>query len=261
MTQQRHAHRLANRSTRPLSTALAAAIACVAVVATAGPAQAAAESSGKREGKQVNLDWLEVGTLPGGVLGNAHIGYLGIDLLSTGDTYLWGNVVDFECPEGVLPGHGGGHGVDGGNAETARDFVSRITADDDGGGDDGGDKGPQCEVVAYRDIDGGDVTLVMDKRFTSARLTGTLNVSDHGTPLGNPPVNITLTGEGRSYRAADTSRWSDGRSSWFYSNNSTGRQSTVGGNIGPMIFDDAEGEYSNSSMSTFSSVWRERGGL
>lgn len=215
---------------RRAGTVLAALLTSLALVVTAAPAQAGSMFFSKSSGRMATLDWLEVGTLPG-VQGNAHLGTLFVEEQSRGGAYVFGYVLDLECPEGVTPGHGGGHGE--------------------------GEE-PSCTEVGFRFIDGGDVTFTMDRKFGKARLTGTLAVSDHGTPLGNPPVDITLTGVGNTYRSTDSGRYSDGTTSYSYRYSFTGRQASVSGRIGVMVFDDEPGEYSNAQMGAFRSASRDR---
>ena len=118
--------------------------------------------------------------------------------------------------------------------------------------------GPFCEAVAFRTIDGGDLTVTGDKRNRSARITGTLAVSDHGSPLGNPAVDIRLTGGSGTFVERYSSRYGDGGVTYSSIWSQTGRDGTVSGRIGPMVFDDAEGEYSSARLSTWTEVSRTR---
>ena len=102
--------------------------------------------------------------------------------------------------------------------------------------------------------------LTVDKKFATGRLTGTLQVSDHdGTGLGTPPVDITLTGFGGTFSGTDRGRYTqaDG-SSFSYRHRSVGREATVTGRIGPMVFDDEAGEFSSSTLGTYREGSRQR---
>lgn len=229
-------------SLRRAVTAATATGAALVLALTASPAVAVTPDAPEgpvnerysSSGRILNLDWLEVGRLPGGVLGNYHYGYMGIDVGKTGETFVYGSVVDLECPPGVTPedGHGGGHGEE--------------------------PEGPFCEEVAFRSIDGGDLTVQADKRNRNARITGTLAVSDHGTPLGNPAVDITLTGTSTTFVNRYTNVYRDGGVTYTSTFSESGRQATVAGRIGPMVFDDAEGEYSSATIGSYSQVSKTR---
>lgn len=226
---------------RRLATALTATGAVLALTLTAAPSASAADfeppqnERNASSGRSISLDWMEVGRLPGGVLGNYHQGWLNVETPDDGSgTYVYGDVVDLECPPGVTPDDGwGGHG-------------------------EKEPEGPFCEVVAYRTIEDGDLTVVADKRNRNARITGTLAVTDHGTPLGNPAVDIRLTGGTGTFVDRYSSRYSDGGVVWSSTYSQTGRDATVSGRIGPMVFDDAEGEYSSARLSTWVEVSRVR---
>jgi|GEM_PF-3498240 len=225
---------------RRLTTALTATGAVLALTLSAAPAAQAGEleppqnERNASSGRSVTMSWLEVGRLPGGVLGNYHQGWLGIESPADGsDPSVYGDVVDLECPPGVTPDDGwGGHGEE--------------------------PKGPVCEAVAFRGIEEGDVTVVSDKRNRTARITGTLAVTDHGTPLGNPTVDIRLTGGSSTFVERYSSRYSDGGVVYSSTYSQTGRNATVTGRIGPMVFDDAEGEYSDATLSSWVQVSRVR---
>lgn len=217
--------------TRRLGTVAVALLTSLGLVATAGPAQAGSMYFSKSSGRMVDVSWLEVGTLPG-VQGNAHLGFMYVEELGRGGANVFGEVIDFECPEGVLPEYGGGHGE-----EPSED---------------------QCQEVGYRFINGGDVTFTMDRKYTQARLTGTLAVSDHDTPLGNPPVDITFTGVGETFSSTFTDRGSYDGTTYSFRYSFTGRAAVTSGSIGPMVFDDEAGEYSQATMGSFKNMSRDR---
>lgn len=220
------------------ATATAAALCLSLTVAPAASAEVAEPPVNERyasSGQSVSMDWLEVGRLPGGVLGNYHQGWLSVETPGDGSgTYVYGDVVDYECPPGVTPddGHGGGHGEE--------------------------PEGPVCEDVAYRTIEGGDLTVVADKRHRSARITGTLAVTDHGTPLGNPVVDIRVKGGSDTFTERYSSRRTVGGVRYSSTYSQRGREAVVTGRIGPMVFDDAEGERSSARLSSWVEVSRVR---
>lgn len=226
---------------RRLATVLTATGAVLALTLSAAPAAQAVDvepptnERNASSGRSVSMSWQEVGRLPGGVLGNYHQGYL--DLETPGDgsgTFVYGDVFDYECPPGVTPDDGwGGHGEEE-------------------------PEGPFCEKVALRTIDGGDLAVVSDRRNRNARITGTLSVTDHGTPLGNPAVDIRVTAGSGTFVDRWSSRYSTGGVIYSSTYSRTGREATVTGRIGPMVFDNAEGEYSSASLSSWVEVSRTR---
>ncbi|WP_299039014.1 hypothetical protein [uncultured Pseudokineococcus sp.] len=229
---------------RRLATAATATATAVCLALTAAPAAHAAEveppvnERHASSGQSVSMDWMEVGRLPGGVLGNYHQGWLTVETPADGSgTYVYGYVTDYECPPGVTPDDGHGwHGEEGEEEP----------------------EGPFCEDVAYRSIDDGDLTVVADKRHRNARITGTLAVTDHGTPLGNPVVDIRVKGGRDTFLERSTSRYRQDGVTYTSSYSTTGRTGTVTGRIGQMVFDDAEGEYSSARLSSWTEVSRVR---
>ena len=204
------------------------------VVAT--PAQgegAGPEARFRTTGHVVDMNWLEVGALPG-VQGNIHFGYLWVQTTADGETVAYGSVDDLQCEGGFVPESPyGGHG--------------------------GGEQLP-CVRRGTRFIEGGDVTFTLDKKFTVGRLTGTLQVTDHdGAGLGRPPVDITLSGFGGTSTGSSRGRFTDADGSSFtYRNRTTSREATIEGRIGPMVFDDEAGEYSGASMGAFRDGYQQR---
>lgn len=202
------------------------------------PAQASSMFFSKSSGRTASVQWLEMGELPG-VVGNVHTGYLFVEELSRGSANVFGGVTDWTCPDGVLPGHGGGHG----------EFEEEP-------------EGPQCTHEGERWIEGGDVAFTMDRKFSSATLTGTLNVvgGHDGQVLGTPRVNITWIGVGDLYKSTESGRYSDGTSSYSYRYSFSGRDAVIaeGSRIGVMIFDDEPGEFSFAEMGAYREASRER---
>ncbi|MBM7808867.1 hypothetical protein JOD57_004704 [Geodermatophilus bullaregiensis] len=218
----------------------AAATAAVAVVAAPSPALAGDLFFSKSSGTQVSTTWLEVGELPpaADAPGNAHFGELWAEDLGNGRARVFGTVHDVQCEVGTapyLPG-GGGHGE---------------PAPEDG----------PCRFLGVRLLDGGQVTLTIDEKLTTARLTGTLAVgSGHGESTGTPAVDITWTGVGATYTDRESGTTVDEYGTWTYRYDVTGRDAVVtrGSAIGPMVFDDEPGESSESTIGRYRSSDRQR---
>ncbi len=211
-----------------------AGVTTVLLALSVAPAQAGSMFFSKSSGRVASADWLEVGTLPGGVPGNIHFGSMQVEDLGKGEANVWGIVFDMTCPDGFIPeGPGGGHGE---------------KPEPNG-----------CTDAGVRIMKGGDVTFTMDRKFKTARLTGTLNMVGHdGGTVGAPPANMTWTGIGDSYRSVESGRYDDDRSSGSYRYSFSGRDAEVTGAIGAMVFDDVEGEYSTAQLGSFRSVSRDR---
>ncbi len=209
-----------------------AVAAASATVLAATPAQAADMTFSKNSGRIASASWLEVGTLPGGVPGNIHFGSMWVEDLGKGNATAFGDVVDMTCPDGVIPEAPGGHGPD----------------EPDNG----------CTIDGFRSIEGGNLTLAMDRKFRRATLTGTLNVFGHDGPAGSPAVDMTWTGSGDLSKSVETARQTDGTSTTSYRYTFTGREASVSGRIGAMVFDDVAGEYSDASLGSYRGVSRSR---
>lgn len=222
---------------RHLTVAAAAAFALLLALMSASPASASSMWFSRSSGSTANASWLEVGTLPGGVPGNIHFGSMFIEDLGNGRANVWGEVYDLTCDEGVIPdGPGGG-----------------------GHGEEEGPTAPEgCVHEGARFIEGGDVVFRMDRKLSKATLTGTLQVFGHDGPAGAPPVNMTLTGVGDSYKSVESGSYSDPYGSYSYRYNFSGRDATVSGYIGAMVFDNVAGEWSNAQMGSYRSVERGR---
>lgn len=220
---------------RRLLAPLAVALTTALPLLIAGPADASSMYFSRDSGRSASVDWLEVGTLPAPVLGNAHLGSLYVEDLGKGRFNIFGWVEDYECVDGALPG--GGHGEEK-------------------------DKESDCEFVDYREIKAGDnTTFTMDRKFNTASLSGTLNVigGHDGQVLGTPPVEMTWTGIGNLTKSTEEYTYDDGVSSYSSKYSFSGREADVEGRIGPMIFDDEPAEYSFAEMGSFKNVERGRG--
>lgn len=201
--------------------ALAAALTIPLIAGLTAPSVAGTKSNYRSTGSTASVQWIEFGELPG-VQGNVHSGYL--EARGDRTVQAYGFVTDWSCPEGELPpDFGGGHG--GFEAEHEPPPTN-------------------CELHSERFIDSapGDVTLTMDRKLGSARLTGTVQVSDHGGgAVANPTVAITWTGVGATTTSTFTEEGVDEYGNrWMYSGSQTTRQGEVSGRIGAMDFDEAD---------------------
>ncbi|MGY1694238.1 MULTISPECIES: hypothetical protein [unclassified Geodermatophilus] len=219
---------------------VAVSTAALAVVVAPSPALAGDLFFSKSSGTMASVTWLEVGELPpaAGAPGNAHFGDLYVEDLGNGRASVFGSVSDVECDAGATPYlPGGGHGE---------------PAPEDG----------PCRLLGVRFVEGGQVTFTVDKKFTTATLTGTLAVgSGHGdTPTSAPPVSITWTGVGDVFSERQSGTFVDEYGTSTYRYDFTGREAavTAGSRIGPMVFDDEPGESSESLLGKYRSSSRQR---
>jgi len=222
---------------RRIAATVAVAMLPATLVLAAAPAEAGSKSSYKSSGRIASADWLEVGTLPG-VAGNIHFGFMQIEDLGNGRANIFGFVDDLTCPPGVIPNGGGG-----GHLEEEPE------------------PGPNgCTYEGGRSIENGTTTFTMDRKLNMATLTGTLRVfGGHGEgPVGQPRVNMILTGVGDTFSSSERGSFTDGTSTSRWSYSFSGRSATVSGAIGAMIFDNVEGEYSNAQMGSYRNMQRDR---
>lgn len=201
------------------------------VVVLAPPADARSSSSYRITGRSADTYWTQVdGTPPGSnPFGNVHVGWLYADETTNGTAAVFGWIDDFDCEPGSLPG--GGHGV--------------------------AKKG--CKYVGSRFIEAYDVPFTMDRKLSSARLTGQLTVygggHGEGGVVGRPMADVTWTGIGDLASERWTSRWREGGTWYSDSYRSKTRAATMGGIIGPMGFDP---ELSGGTLASYRSASRSR---
>ena len=258
-----------------------------AIPATVG---AASKTRTSGNGESVDLSWTEYD--PDDLLGlpgNVHVGYLYAYSGPYG-SYIAGNVTDFDCDEGETPWGGGHHAV---IVDEAAETVNTAIEDAVDASIDAGDSainfgdvldavltdlstevpdvivdeienGGGCDYIQDRFLNGdGTATFSVNSSTQVARITGTLVVSNggHGEPgtvLGNPPVDVTITGgdwskyeysstyEGQNYKYSD---WSKGTS--YYGGDVTG-------GIGAMGFADDVDDESWGGFGTFRFKTSER---
>ena len=199
----------------------------------------------KSSGMMAATSWLEVGELPpaANAPGNAHFGDLWVESLGRGRASAFGTVYDVQCEEGVTPYlPGGGH-----HEEAVAD-----EPEEPGG----------CELLGVRFIEGGSLQFTINRKLTTATLTGTLSVgSGHGEgPVGSPPVNITWNGVGSLYKSTNSGSYTGPDGTYRYRYSFAGRDAVIatGSRIGPMVFDDEPGEWSTGKLGIYRSSERFR---
>lgn len=216
---------------------VAALVACAAI-APAAPASAGTSGRYASRGTTASASWIEFGVLPGGsVAGNAHVGELFVDG-GTRVPQVFGQVADWTCPEGERPPYGGGphHDEPPPPEESA------------------------CTLESVRFITGTtDLRFSIDPKLTTARLTGALAVSDHGSGTAvNPPVDMTWTGVGATVTDRVSGSYSDGTTTYTFRYAFSGRAATVDGRIGPMLFTDDADDESTGSLGSYRNMERFR---
>lgn len=233
---------MSRSSLRRLLT-VAASTAVLAGVAAPSPALAGDFFFSKSSGTQVFTSWLEIGDENDALAGNAHFGEMFVEDRGRGRAFVSATIFDVQCEEGVdpyLPDFGG-HG------EGALD---EAPAED------------QCSVVGLRFLHEEQVTFRIDRKLTSATLTGTLAVGDdHGGVTGSVPVDITWVGVGSTYSERMSGTFTDEYGTYSYRYTFSGRDADVveGSRIGQMVFDDEAGEGSQSHFGKYRESSRSRG--
>lgn len=219
------------------AAAIALSTSSAVALATIAPAEAGSRWTYRSAGEQIYTEWLELGALPGGVAGNAHWGYLEIDVDATPTGF--GEVYDWTCPPGELPPQGGGG--------------PHLTEEEP--------PPTNCILESVRLVkaEPGDIAVTLDRKLTSATVTGTLSVFDHdgGGTTARPPVNMTLTGVGSLSSSTSYERGEYDGVKYVYKYESTDRAATIAGNIGAMGFTDDPDDTSSASLSTYKIFERE----
>lgn len=224
------------RRTALASAALAAAL--LLTTLTPGTADARSFYQYRESGRAADAQWTQIdGTEPGsGPFGNVHVGYLEVRETSKGEGSVWGEIADFDCEPGELPGHGG-HG-----------FVEDEFEEPSG-----------CAHVGSRWIEGYDLAFTVDRKLTMATLQGQLTVygGAHGEegPVGQPMADIVWTGDGAVWSSRFSETYTDGSTTYTYRGTYTQRNATMGGTMGPMGFDP---EFSSGSLREYRVSERSR---
>lgn len=218
-----------------------------------------------------------------GIAGNVHIGFL-FGWSDQYGTYFHGNVTDYDCDPGEVPG--GGHFiaeevvevgadvatesaeeaveaiVDSGAVAIDPDVVIEAVQDDVAEAvsetiEEEFEEFPACDYIQDRFLDGTDtVTFSVDAANVVLTVTGTLTVygAGHGEPgdvLGRPPINMTITGGDWQKYKYTTAWWGEG---YQYTDSREGTDfygGVVSGAIGAMGFDDDPDDTSWGSFGTF----------
>jgi len=273
-----------NNNKRRLSTTVAVAV--LAIVATAVPVGADTIRS-RGSGQHFHTSWTEYD--PDDILGlpgNVHIGYLSAWTDQYG-TYSYGGVTDFECDPGESPW--GGHGVVEAIVEeadqVAKDVIENTVDEivDSGASVIDPDvvveavketfseavpaaieeEVPACDYIQDRFLDGtGTLTYTVNTKNQVATITGTVTVTgghgghgeEPGPVLGQPPVNLTMTGgEWQGYEWSNA-YWGEG---YRYFNSQKGTDiwgASVSGSIGAMGFDDDADDQAYGGFGSF--MWQ-----
>ncbi|NNF63817.1 MAG: hypothetical protein HKN07_06115 [Acidimicrobiia bacterium] len=276
---------------RRFTVVLVVGMLTMAVVASPAGAAGAKQTG---EGGNFDTTWTEYD--PDDILGlpgNVHIGYL-FGWSDQWGSYMYGNVTDFDCDEGEIPGYGhdiaeaivvtGERAAEAAVEDTIREVIdsggSRIDkravvrAVGDSINKEVSDavvevfeeEFPLCDYVQDRFLDGtGTATFTVDTAAGETRVSGTLTVygghGGHGEPgdvLGTPPVNLTISGgDWEKYENAYMYWGADYRYA-YSSEGTTLFGGTVSGAIGGMGFDDDEDDTSWGVFGSFSYKAYER---
>lgn len=203
------------------------------LVMTVSPAVAGSMSLYKQSATAAQTEWTQVdGTEPGtSALGNVHVGYLYVFETAKGKGDVFAFIDDFDCEAGKLPG--GGHGFE--------------------------EEPSGCEYVGSRVAEGYGLDFQVDKKLTTARLTGQLTVygGGHGDGgvIGRPAADITWSGEGALIKQSSNWSYNDGTTTYTDRYRSTDRIAVMSGTLGPMGFDP---ELSSGQISKFSAMSKSR---
>lgn len=209
-------------------------VAATALAMTAAPALAGSRSLYKESSRAAQTDWIQVDGTPTGssALGNVHVGFLYVYETSPGKGDAFAYIDDFDCEPGELP-DGGGHGFE--------------------------EEPSGCEYVGSRWADGFGLTFQIDRKLTTARLTGQLTVygGGHGDGgvIGRPNADIVWTGVGALIKQTSSWTYNDGTTTYSDRYRSNDRSAVMSGNLGPMGFDP---DLSGGLISKFTSMSKSR---
>ena len=277
----------------PRKFAIMLVVGMLTMAVIASPA-GAANANQAGEGRDFYTTWTEYDlddTL--GLPGNVHVGFLS-GFSDQWGTYMYGNVTDFDCDEGEIPGHGHGHEdqivtegtraveyavedtindvIDSGASRIDKKAVRRAIAERINKDVPAAiievfeEEVPFCDYVQDRFLDGTETaTFTVDTAAGETRVTGTLTVygghGEHGEPgdvLGRPPVNLTISGgDWEKYENAFM-YWGANYKYAYSSEGTTLFGGTVSGAIGGMGFDDDADDISWGAFGSFSYKSYER---
>lgn len=271
-----------NPTGRKLTSAIALGALTAVMIA---PPVAADEYRTNGSGRQFWTSWTEYDLDDSlGLPGNVHVGYLSGWSDQYGQ-YMFGNVTDFDCDEGEIPGYG--HGIEEGivddgarAAEAAAEEAVEEIIDSGANLIDADtvvaaiaaeiaesvpaaiveafeEEVPFCDYVQDRFLDGtGTAEFTVNIKTQVAQVTGTITVTGggHGEPgdvLGTPPVNLTISGGDWQKYESSYSYWGADYRYSYWSEGTDYFGGTVTGAIGGMGFDDDEDDESYGGYGTF----------
>lgn len=227
--------------------------------------------------------WTQVDTAPDGTpvppgtapFGNVHVGFMDIyayqsevttkipgqprETVPTDELFAFVHIRDFDCPVGVLPPTGGGHG------EPIVDLADPALADPDRLEQAVADAAAElaveeppaggCVHIGLRNGEQDGLTIEIDRRLRTATAKGFLlmysggdpHSGEPGTVVGRPRVDVVWTGVGDVGRGEYTGKYRRGTQRFQYAGTSRDREATMGGILGPMGFAP---DLSGGSMST-----------
>lgn len=208
-------------------------VAATVLAMTAAPAFGGSRSLYKESSRAAQTDWIQVdGTPTGSALGNVHVGFLYAYETSAGKADAYAYIDDYDCKPGELP-DGGGHVFE--------------------------KKPSGCEYVGSRVAEGYGLTFKIDKKLTTARLTGQLTVygGGHGDGgvIGRPQADIVWKGVGGLIKQTSTWTYNDGTTTYSDRYKSSDRKAVMSGTLGPMGFDP---DLSGGFISKFTAMSKSR---
>ena len=170
------------------------------------PASAGSSYLSKTDGRNADANWTQDDGGPLGTTnGNFHIGYIDAYGTSQNTADAYGFIEDFDCSPGQEPW-----------------------------GDENGDNA--CTYVGFREISGSGLSFVMDRKLTSATLTGEATIysyddMDYPTAGVASSIDLTWTGTGSTSRTMSTYRYVENGTRYSDRFHSTSRQASLSGSV------------------------------
>jgi hypothetical protein len=229
--------------------------------------------SGSNSGQSVFTFWTQVDTRPDGTpvppgvapFGNVHVGTMEAYQFANTTTikipgqkktkennegmFAFAQILDFDCPVGVLPPTGGGHGL---SSPAVADAVKRAAADPAAAAevaaiaDVAAIEPPagECVHLGVRRGEADGLTITVDPQLGTASAVGFLlmysggdpHSGEPGTVVGRPRVDATWTGIGDIGSGKSKGSFTRGTYSSENSYTYSSRDATMGGILGPMGF-------------------------
>ncbi len=242
---------------------LTALVAALMVAAAAPIAEGGSVTRTKGDGWFLGISWMEIDREDLlGLPGNVHTGFM----FGFNDQYgqwLAGHILDWECPEGELPWHGGAGVVANTSKAVERATDDTVDAIVDSGArtidtnqvtavrrteatkvafDEFEEPPSPCDLVQERALDGSQAKVVVDRAKGTLNITGTLIVTGGhgggGPVLGRPPANISVSGGSWEKFEESNKFWGEGYKFENHRNGTRWDGGRVTGSIGAMGFDD-----------------------